>query len=362
MKIVIIGGGIAGMSFGLIMKKKGHEVVVCERYPQIPELGNAFLVHPSGMNSLSVISGLDPTDIRFPGKPVHTFRLLSPEEEIIRSEENLKWRCMSRCELAEWIAGQMPNETIKFSRYFSHFEWEGGKATAAVFEDGSREEGDIFIGSDGGNSRVRKNIFGDTAYSAIEVLEILGISNNYDLAKTYSGCFTKYQCKDKGLSFGFIPFSENALIWFTQFDIHLQDTYHFGEGKISDFLHRMLDVFPSTVKQLIESSPADQLYIWRTRDFNPLPHFHSQNIVLLGDAAHLTLPFASAGTTNAITDAIELASSMDEYSSTDEAFKNYYDIRIKSIREHVKFGRRLKEAFLHPELHSSSPAELPFIQ
>lgn len=362
MKIVIIGGGIAGLSFALLMQKKGHEVIICERYATMPEFGNAFMVHPIGISSLAGICGLDPSGANFPGRDVHSFQLLTPNNEVIRSEKQLKWRCMSRCELANFLTKFLQPGTIKFSHSFSHFEFDGNRATTAVFEDGQKITGDIFIGSDGGNSKVRKNIFGDTAYSNVEVQEILGIAKESDVSAKFNGVFTKYQSKKHGLSFGFIPFSKTDLIWFTQFDVSMQDIYHFGEGRITDFLHRMLIKFPPVVKQLINSSPPEQLYLWRTRDFNPLPRFHSHNIVLIGDAAHLALPFTSAGTTNAIRDAIELASSMEETPIPQDAFKLFHQKRIPVISEHISFGRKLKDAFLRPDLHINSNIELPFIQ
>lgn len=362
MKIVIIGGGIAGLTFAILMQKKGHEVVINERYDAIPEFGNAFLVHPSGLNSLAEICNVDLTKDEFPGRSVHSFTLMSPQGDVMRSQDQLKWRCMSRYELVNCMSKRIAPGSIRFSRTFSHFQFEGGRAVAAVFENGEVEYGDIFIGSDGGNSKVRTSIFGDTAFTAVEVQEILGISKNPAIATSNKGKFTKFQSTKRGLSFGFIPFSDEELIWFTQFDVSLQDTYHFGEGKIKDFLSRMLKKFPSTVNDLIETSGADQLYLWRTRDFNPLPQFHSHNIVLLGDAAHLALPFTSAGTTNAITDALELSQCLDTTDDMLEAFKMYHQNRIGMIANHINFGRKLKEAFLRPDLFVNSPVELPFIE
>lgn len=361
MKIVVIGGGIAGMSCAILMQKRGHEVVVNERYTGIPEFGNAFLVHPSGMNSLKSICAEVDGDCTFPGRPVHSFRLLTPDGTAMRTEENLNWQCMSRYELVSCMSRQLSPDTFRFSRNFSHFQFESGKAVAAVFEDGAVEFGDVFIGSDGGNSRVRTSIFGDTAYSAVEVQEILGIAKNPELAAACEGKFTKFQSNQRGLSFGFIPFSDQELIWFTQFDVLLQDEYHFGEGKIKDFLHRMLKKFPPVVQELVDCSSADQLYLWRTRDFNPLPQFHSHNIVLIGDAAHLALPFTSAGATNAISDALELVDCMETSGDLLEAFKRYHQNRIGVISNHVNFGRKLKEAFLRPDLFANAPKDLPLI-
>lgn len=42
MKVVIIGGGIAGMTLAILLHKKGYQVIVNEREQEMPLLGNAF--------------------------------------------------------------------------------------------------------------------------------------------------------------------------------------------------------------------------------------------------------------------------------------------------------------------------------
>jgi phytoene dehydrogenase-like protein len=45
MKVVIIGGGIAGVACGILLNKAGFEVSVNEREADVPMRGNAFLMH-----------------------------------------------------------------------------------------------------------------------------------------------------------------------------------------------------------------------------------------------------------------------------------------------------------------------------
>jgi 2-polyprenyl-6-methoxyphenol hydroxylase-like FAD-dependent oxidoreductase len=42
MKIVIIGGGISGITTGILLHKSGFEVCICEKEDGIPSKGNAF--------------------------------------------------------------------------------------------------------------------------------------------------------------------------------------------------------------------------------------------------------------------------------------------------------------------------------
>jgi 2-polyprenyl-6-methoxyphenol hydroxylase-like FAD-dependent oxidoreductase len=57
MKAVIIGGGIAGLTMALHLKRINWEVVVCEKLASIPNRGHAFLMNYEGLSVLSEFFG-----------------------------------------------------------------------------------------------------------------------------------------------------------------------------------------------------------------------------------------------------------------------------------------------------------------
>lgn len=107
----------------------------------------------------------------------------------------------------------------------------------------------------------------------------------------------------------------------------------------------MMKDFPIDAKMILDSTDFKSAYIWKTRDFDLLPSFHKENVVLIGDAAHLTLPFTSAGTTNALLDAKCLSESLREFKTIEEAFTNYYQTRLLEVQSHIDQGRLLKKYF-----------------
>ena len=110
--------------------------------------------------------------------------------------------------------------------------------------------------------------------------------------------------------------------------------------------------FPDEVKQVLNKNNFNNTYIWNTRDFDLLPLFHKGNVVLIGDAAHLALPFTSAGTTNAIQDAATLSECITQAPNIEFAFQDYYNKRSLTIKNHIQQGRDLKQIFLEPEKYS----------
>ena len=358
MKIVIIGGGIAGLAFSIIMKKKGHEVVINERNNDIPLGAHAFMMHEEGISILKKILG---GETQIPGNNIDSFLLKNPNDEEVKYFKMDNWQCMRRSDLVTELKKHIDDNTIKYQREFSHFIFNDNKAVAAVFQNGDIEYGDIFIGSDGANSQVRKLLFGETQFSKTEVQEILGVVNDPNLVKQLKGTFTKFQDQKKGISFGCIPFSDNELIWFNQFDVSLSEKPLKSKEDFKKFTNKILKEFPSFVHSILNKTDFSHSYLWNTRDFDNLNSFHHQNIVLIGDAAHVALPFTSAGTTNAILDAMELAIQIEQNHTIEKAFQSFYDFRIESIKEHLEFGRKLKQQFLHPDTAKNN-IEIPLIK
>ena len=355
MKIVIIGAGIAGKTIGIFLQKKGIEVTIAERQPDMNEKGHAFLMHD---DALSILRELNDGKPDLPGLPIGRFHLRRPNGYEVKNVELDSWRCMKRCDLISFLRELLQPGTIVRGRDFSHFIREDGRVVAAVFTNGHIEYGDIFIGADGGNSKVREALFGKTALTPVAVKEIVGISRNLDVTGRHANTFFKFQEIDRGLAFGMIPTSEDESVWFMQYDPAIGDVREDKPEKIKAFCNRMLRGFPEVTGEIIRSTDFAKTYIWSTRDFDLLPTFHRQNVVLLGDAAHLTLPFTSAGTTNAIVGAKTLLQCLEDNENSETAFRDYYGQRRPVIEKHLLLGRQLKKIFLFPSGREESPLPL----
>ena len=358
MNAVIIGGGIAGLTQGLLLQDLGYEVVICERTSKPDHRGHAFLMNEDGLSILKPF--INRALHKLQTNSIDIFSLKRPtEEELIKIKLD-GWFCLKRVDLISFLISLFDPHTIKFNCEFDHFEYEDDKATAVVFKNGKKEKGDLFIGADGSNSAIRASLFGDTKYTPIEVKEIVGISS-YTKSSEYQ-VFEKIQSSDLGLAFGFIPTKDNKCVWFIQYDVRLEPSADLSNPThLKSFCFEILQDFPFEVKEVLNANDFTTSYIWNTRDFDLLPSFHKKNVVLIGDAAHLTLPFTSAGTTNAILDASILAECLSEEIELDLAFKKYYDNRSTKLRNHLKQGRELKKVFLNPQKFSERGFILPLI-
>ncbi|MFM2138292.1 MAG: hypothetical protein RJA57_599 [Bacteroidota bacterium] len=363
MKVVVIGGGVAGIGMAILLRKYGYEVVLCEREDRVPARGNAFLMHSEGMSILKELTSDAGFSIPVPGRLIEKFSFRRPDDTEIKFQKIDPWQCMKRKQIIEYFYTFFPRHLIHYDRNFSHFEWQDGKVTAAVFRNGAIETGDLFIAADGGNSRIREQLFGKTDYSETIVKEVVGIVRDKAICENYAGQFTKFQHGAKGISMGFIPISNDELVWYTQFDSWVMDLPPEPEPEvIKRFCMELLEEFPPLVRSIVEKDDYQEAYIWHTRDFDMLPTYHRSNVVLIGDAAHLMLPFTSAGVTNALIDAQTLISCLLESADMETAFRTYYQLRAEDVARHLKLGRDLKRDFLMPVSVNDDDISVPLIR
>lgn len=358
MKAVIIGGGIAGLTQGLLLKDLGYEVVICERTPKPDHRGHAFLMSGDGLDLLKPF--FEKSKYNLKTSIVDLFTLKRPNNEELIKIKLDDWFCLKRVDLIAFLISLYDEHGIKFNCEFSHFEFSANNASHVVFKNGYREDGDFFIGADGSRSAIREQLFGKTNYTPIEVKEIVGISNYTKNAEYH--VFEKIQSEDEGLAFGFIPATDQQFVWFMQYDVKMEPKNGLNTPEeIKNFCFSMLQRFPEEVHAVLQENDFTTSYIWNTRDFNLLPSFHKNNVVLIGDAAHLALPFTSAGTTNAMRDSAVLVDCLNQGMDLEMAFQAYYTKRSGQLKSHVEQGRDLKKIFLNPKKYSERGFMLPLI-
>lgn len=348
MKIAIIGGGIAGLTQGILLKEDGYQVSIFERFDQpLSKKGHGFLMNKKVLDLMESLPSSQNKVL--PKNKINSLSLYSPNGETLLNENLEDWYCLKRVDLIRYLISFYEANEINYSHEFSRFNFDkNGTAISVQFTNDVKVKADIFIGADGSNSAVRQDLFGPSKYTPIEVKEVVGISK-YS-TKSKSNIFQKVQSKEKGLAFGHIPLAEAESVWFMQYDVQLEKDFPCKTPEqIKEFCLYMLEEFPSEVSTVLENNDFSNSYLWKTRDFDLLPSFHKKNIVLIGDAAHMTLPFTSSGTTDAMLDAVTLAHSLKVKNSLEESFRYYYNERKDELVSKLEQGRKLKKYFLEPD-------------
>ena len=361
MKAVIIGGGIAGLGAAISLQKIGWEVVVKEKTARFREVGLGFILMPNGLEALDKMGCGDYA--RANGKMLKSATMRRPDGIVYKTAPLTDCLGIKRSTCIDSLRMLVEGAVIHTGFEFSHFECnKEGQAIAAVSITGERESGDLFIAADGANSVIRKKLFPLHEIRQSTIQELVGIIDDEELAQELDGQMLKTQCIGKSLSMGLLPCNETQVIWYMQFDSVTYPMHGLSTEEKKEFVTDALAGWPYPVQHAIAATDFNRVFLWLTRDMDTLNAFHRQNIVLIGDAAHLALPFTSQGTNSALTDAMLLSELLQPVTNTTQfasVFSKYHELRKDILQKYLEFGREQEQRFLHPELYLHEEVQLP---
>jgi 2-polyprenyl-6-methoxyphenol hydroxylase-like FAD-dependent oxidoreductase len=343
MKIVIIGGGIAGLTAAIALKRNKNQVVVREKNSIHKDSGMAFMLHSKTIND---IHSLTDTELDLTNFKINTF-ILKDSEQTRNSVKLTGWYALKRNRLLNFLQSQLTSDEYYDNSDFSHLQYKGDKAISAVFKDGSVEYGDLFIGADGINSKVR-DLVCKAHFFPNEINEVVCIAKHKD-ENIHDNTFRKYLSIKKGMAFGFIPISNNEHVWFLQFDSRLYGSTFKKSSEIENAINsQLITELPKEVREIIESSDLKKVHLWKNKELKILPSYYKANICLIGDAAHGSISLTSSGVSSGVSSAIKLAQVLNSSESLQSALNKYDKVRKKKNALTIEYAKRLKLQFNSP--------------
>jgi salicylate hydroxylase len=169
--VVIIGGGIGGLTLAQGLKKSGVSVAVYERDRTRTDRVQGYRVHINPTGSLALHECL-PAPLfdafaRTCGKPTQGIRFVTERMQMLLSLDELntpkhsggdsvsQHRSVSRITLRRVLLSGL-DDVVHFDKTFVRYEELPTGRIRAYFEDGATAEGDVLVAADGGGSRVRR--------------------------------------------------------------------------------------------------------------------------------------------------------------------------------------------------------------
>ena len=182
--VLIIGGGIGGLTLAQGLKRAGVSAAVYERDRTMTDRLQGYRVHISPTGSLALHECLPPhlfgvfdhtcgvpnTAVRFFTEQMRL--LLAFDGDLVASTDPVaRHRSASRITLRQVLLSGLDN--VHYGKTFQRFEDRSGRITA-YFEDGTSAEGDVLVAADGGGSRVRRQFLPDAKRVETGVIGIAG--------------------------------------------------------------------------------------------------------------------------------------------------------------------------------------------
>ena len=331
-RVIIVGGGIGGLTTALAFCRKGWEVSVHEATPELAPVGKGIWVPINAMQVLERLGlAKQISDRGWPLQAIELGTVTGAAISTLRLDElALKYgytiTSIRRADLVEALANALPSGVLHLGRRFTHFVQDSAQV-CAHFEDGPEERGDLLVGADGIHSRVREQLFpgvrlrysGQTCFRGIAEIAL-----SEELAGT---CREIWGGKNR---FGFAAVGPRQVYWFAP-QLSPPGVRDPLEARKTMLAQRYSD-FPDPIPKILADTRTDEILRTDLFDFSPIPSWCGERVALIGDAAHAMTPNLGQGGAQAIEDAFVLAEQCGQAASLGAALGNYERMRMPKVK------------------------------
>lgn len=307
-KVLVVGGGIGGLTLGAALGRRGVEVEIVEARGALSALGVGLMQPGNALRALDMVGAIQPClDAGYAfdhwllhdsnGRPFHALR------SNLGSAGVPACNGIRRTDLHEILAhaARSSGATLRFGTTVSALE-SGPESVEVRLSHGPLARYDYVVGFDGIRSTTRGQLFGAAAiepvYTGAAVWRFTTARPAaLDCAHLYFGATTKV---------GLVPLSASHMYLFLV--TRAEGNPRLEPPRFPALLRDALGGYRGLIAELREriSAPEDIVYSPIEEVLLPGP-WHRGRVVLCGDAAHASAPHLAQGAAMAIEDAVVLA-------------------------------------------------------
>jgi salicylate hydroxylase len=358
-KVVIIGGGIGGLSAALALLRRGIDVEVYEQSLELKEVGAGIQVSSNGTRVLYAW-GLEPALARVQVTPA------GREIRHWSTGETWNWFALGAASIRRYgtphlmlhrgdlhgilaeAVQSLKADAIRLGRRCVAIA-QSGERVAVRFDTGEAVEAAFAIGADGIHSKVRECLFGADAPEFTGVVAWRGLVPMEQVPPHVSrpvgtnwlgprGHVRHYPVR-RGELMNFISFVE-------------RDDWRIESWTVQGTTDELVDDYRgwhADVHAIIRA--IDTPFKWALMVRRPMDGWTRGRVTLLGDACHPTLPFLGQGGVMAIEDAYVVAACLARHFRQPEtALARYEEIRRERTAAVVRRSHENRRQAFSPAL------------
>lgn len=362
MRVLIIGAGTGGLCLAHGLKKAGVDVVLFERdrTPRSMLIGYRVGISPDGSKALhsclppDVFAEFVRTTAR---PPKHIVMRTEKYKELLVGDvatdldDSRSEKSVSRIAMRTALLGGL-DDVVRFDKTFKRFTRNDDGTVTAFFDDGTSVTGDVLVGADGAQSRVRRQHLPDAKVVDTGITSIAG-----KLPLTEENAKLLPPLADGGITLLFGPHGEFVIIHVMRFDgTGVEDDYimwgyaaahhkfpdmkGMSQAELKQAVLTMTPKFHPNLRKLFALATPETVFQIRVRTSERLQPWKPSNVTMIGDSVHLMTPGRGIGANTALRDAELLSRKLIEAHHG----KNVVEAIGEYEQEMVEYGFEAVEA------------------
>lgn len=322
MRVLIVGGGIAGLAMARALELQGISSDLIERKDDAPQGGTGIYLPGNAARALKQLGLLD--SVAVTAVPIHTQRILdSRGRQLSVTRTKDVWSSCGPClalpreVLHAALRSSLQDTRLRFGTSITDIR-QIGKKSVTTCSDGTSGDYDVVIGADGIHSYVRHTLFPDASplYTGNVCWRfITGYSVAVDGWTVMLG---------NRMSLLAMPIDDDHLYVYADMVVGETD----ARRRMARFpLNELKDQFAAPLSPLVADLPTESQLHSGCVEQVVMTDWIKGNVVLIGDAAHASSPSMAQGAAMAMEDALVLADSLTTASNIDDALAQYMNRR-----------------------------------
>lgn len=331
LSILVVGGGIAGLTSAIALRKKGFAVEIIEKDPDWSVYGAGIIQQSNVVRAVDQLGIID--DYLEAGFAFDRIDIYKPNGELAAkipaprlTEKYPAQLGIGRRALQKVLADSAINHgaTIKLGLVIKTMQ-ENDTGVALEFSDGTNGHYDLVIGADGVNSQIREMIFPEVPAPEFTGQGVWRYNfkrpSDMDSLSVYEG----------PIGTGLVPLSDELMYMYVTTPEPGNPRY--PTKGIAQAMRDKLKNAPPVIAEYAKQITVDEEVVYKSLSWLMLEgDWYKGNTILIGDAAHATTPHLGQGAGMAIEDSIVLAEELSNADSVNNAFSAFMERRAERCR------------------------------